>query len=153
ALRNFAGNHAGGVFYSHAMRLRRSSLTCLTAAAVALFAWSAGSRGAIAAEQTILGRRLAILNPGGAAKHKVNCTASERSSPNTVAGNPTVDGGVLEVIANGATPSEQSFALPQGSGSKGPFWSGSASAGYKYSDSKGQNGPVRVVKIRRRANG
>ncbi len=143
----FAGNRAGRMFYSRAMHVRPAAL-------MTLFAWSVLAAGAIASEQTILGKRLVILNPGGAAKHKVTCTAGEAVSPNTLVGNPTTGGAVLEIIANGGTPSEQSFPLPQGTNSKGnPFWSGTATAGYKYSDSKAQNGPVRALKIRRRASG
>ena len=73
------------------------------------------------------GKRLVVVNPGAATKRKVICTAGESLSPNTLVGDPTAGGGVLEVIANGGTPSAQSFGLPQGTNSKGaPFWSGTA---------------------------
>jgi hypothetical protein len=107
-----------------------------------------------AAEQTLLGKRLLISDPGAATKRKVICAAKHGNSANALGGDPTVAGAIVEVTANGGTPSEQSFALPQGTGSNGKaFWSGDAVAGYKYSDTRGENGPVRTVKLRNHAGG
>ena len=105
---------------------------CLEPTLTILFAWLVGGTAAIAADQTILGKRLVIADPGVATKRKVVCTAREPLSPNTLVGDPSVEGGVLEVIANGGTPSAQSFTLPQGTTSKGrPFWSGTAATVFK----------------------
>ena len=109
---------------------------------------------AIGAEQTLLGKVFVVANPSVPAKQKVLCTANEPGSPNTLTGIPTVDGAVLEIIANGGTPSAQTFPLPQGQSSTGkPFWSGTAATGYKYLDAKADNGPVRTLKIQRRQSG
>jgi hypothetical protein len=108
------------VLYFRAMRLSRSSRRRIyLTATLAILACSPSANDALAADQTILGRRLAIANPGVSTKEKVTCTASEPHSSNTLVGDPTVGGGVLEVIAHGGTPTEQSFPLPQGTNSRG----------------------------------
>jgi hypothetical protein len=44
------------------------------------------------------------------------------------------------------TPSMQTFPLPAGTSAPTgkPFWSGDVVKGFKYKDSKGENGPVKV---------
>jgi hypothetical protein len=113
---------------------------------------------ALAADQTILGRVLTVKNPGDPIKRKIVGVGKEKASPNTIVGNPTLagptGGGVLRVIANGGTPSDQSFALPQGTSSTGkPFWVATGSTGFKYRDSKGDQGPVKSVTIKRSGSG
>jgi hypothetical protein len=110
---------------------------------------------AYAADQTILGSQLLVKNPSTAAKRKVVGKGKEVGSPNTIAGNPTVSGGVLVVTANGGTPSAQTYLLPQAvSGITGKsFWSGDAIKGFKYKDPKGENGPVKVAQIKKSASG
>src|SRR5262249_39830757 len=121
---------------------------------IAVLAWSTRGVSALAAEQTVRGRKLAIVSPGGSAPRKVTCTGHETGSPNTLVGDPTVDGGSLDVIANGGTSSSQSFPLPQGTSTSGKrFWTGTAATGFKYLDAKGQNGPVRLVRLSRSASG
>jgi hypothetical protein len=81
-------------------------------------------------DQTILGKSITVKNKSGdPAKRKVKGNAKEKSSPNTLVGNPTLAGGaggaILTILANGGTPSVQSFVLNQGTSSTGkPFWSG-----------------------------
>ncbi len=116
----------------------------------------AGSAGA--ADQTILGRSLTVKNPGAADKRKVTSTAKEAASPNTIVGDPTLSGSaggaILTVIANGASPSTQSFTLPQGMTIAGKdFWQASGASGFKYKDGKGEQGPVRTVIIRKTPSG
>ena len=109
---------------------------------------------AFAADQTILGRTLTVKNPGDPAKRKVTGVGKEKASPNTIVGNPTVSGADLRVIANGTTPTDQTFALPQGTSSSGkPFWTASGSTGFKYRDSLGDQGPVKSVKIKKSNSG
>lgn len=107
-----------------------------------------------AADQTILGTQLLVKDPSTAEKRKVIGKAKEKASPDTLVGDPTVDGATLTVRAEGATSTEQSFALPQGTSTKGkPFWTGSATAGFKYKDPKGENGPVKLAKIKKSGRG
>jgi hypothetical protein len=113
---------------------------------------------ALAADQTILGRVLTVKNPGDPIKRKIVGVGKEKASPNTIVGNPTTigptGGGIVRVIANGGSSSDQSFALPQGTSSSGkPFWVATGSTGYKYRDSKGDQGPVKGVTIKRSGSG
>ena len=110
---------------------------------------------AYAADQTILGNTFLVKNPSTSDKRKIIGKAKESGSPNTIVGNPTVSGGTLVVTASGGTPSQQPFALPQGtSGITGKaFWSGDAVKGFKYKDPKGENGPVKVAQIKKAPSG
>ena len=113
---------------------------------LSLVATLVGAGSAAAAEQTIRGKTLTIVNPGDATKRKAIGTANESHSSNTLVGNPTATGAVLELIATGGSLSQQLFTLPQ------VFWSAS-SKGYAYKDAHGANGPVQSVKIQRNASG
>jgi hypothetical protein len=120
-----------------------------------LFAILLGATVAHAADQTILGTEFVVKDPGAAVKRKVTGKAKEKASSNIFVGDPTVDGATLTVRAEGATSTEQTFRLPQGTNSKGKsFWTGishtphSPTNGYKYKDSKGENGPVAQVAIK-----
>lgn len=105
-----------------------------------------------AADQTVLGSQLVVKDPGFATKRSVLGQAKEKGSANTIVGDPTTAGGLLEVMVNGGSPSAQRFTLPQGTSITGkPFWSVTGS-GYQYRDGKGQNGPVTSVKIARTAS-
>ena len=110
---------------------------------------------AIAADQTILGNTLTVKNPSTPDKRKITGKGKEKSSSNTIVGNPTTLGGSVTVSAGGGTPSIQTFPLPQGtSGITGkPFWSGDAIKGFKYKDSKGENGPVKSAQIKKSSSG
>jgi len=105
-------------------------------------------------DQTILGRSITVKNkPGDSAKRRVRGSAREKSSSNTLIGDPTLGGGaggaVLTILANGGTPSLQTFVLNQGTSSTGkPFWSGDAVKGFKYSDATGDQGAVKSASIR-----
>jgi hypothetical protein len=129
-----------------------------------------------AADQTILGRSLIVKNPGSPSKRKVEGAAKELASSATIVGNPTLHGSaggailgsaggailgsaggaVLTVIADGDHPTTQFFALKQGNSSTGkPFWraSGGAGTGFKYKDPDGEQGPVKVVLIKKTVSG
>ena len=67
-----------------------------------------------AADQTILGSQLVVTNPSTPEKRKVVVKAKEVASPDTIVGAPTVAGASLLLVANGGTPSAQTFALPAG---------------------------------------
>jgi hypothetical protein len=113
-----------------------------------------GATVAQAADQTILGSKLLVKNPSTAEKRQVSGSAKEKASPDTLVGDPTVNGATLTVRAEGATPTEQTFPLPQGSNAKGkPFWTGTAATGFKYKDSAGENGPVKNAQIKKTGKG
>src|SRR5262249_17981312 len=81
--------------------------------------------------------------------------AKEVASPDTIVGDPTVAGASLLLVANGGTPSAQTFALPAGTSALAgrPFWSGDATKGFKYKDSKGENGPLKSAQIKKSSRG
>jgi hypothetical protein len=108
------------------------------------------------ADQMILGNSFLLKNPSTPDKRKIVGKGKEKGSPNTIVGDPALGtGGVLTVSASGGTPGVQVFALPQGtSGITGKaFWSGTTAKGFKYKDPKGEQGPVKVVQIKKSASG
>jgi len=108
-----------------------------------------------AAEQTVLGKSITVKSPrGDATRRRVTGSAKEKGSPNTVIGDPTVAGAVLTIVANGGTPSVQTFVLDQGTSAAGaPFWSGDAASGFTYRDPNGEQGAVERAIIRRSPSG
>jgi hypothetical protein len=95
-----------------------------------------------------------VKNPSTPDKRKIVVKAKEAASDDTIVGDPVATGATLAVSAYGGTSTSQVFALPTGTSSTGkPFWSGSAAAGYKYKDSKGDNGPVKAAAIKKTAGG
>jgi endonuclease/exonuclease/phosphatase family metal-dependent hydrolase len=108
---------------------------------------------ALAAEQTVRGRRLVVRNDrADPAGHRVVATAREAGGP-AIVGDPTVGGAVLEVTANGAHPAWQGFTLAQGTTRRRrPFWR-AVRQGYHYGDPAGEQGPVRTLALRRTAAG
>lgn len=115
---------------------------------------------ATAADHTILGDALVVKNPrpGDPAKRRVVASAMERASAAALVGDPTLagsaGGAVLGVIANGGTSTARAYLLPQGTASNGtPFWRCAGSTGFKYSDPRGEQGPVRAASIARTGKG
>jgi hypothetical protein len=116
-----------------------------------------------AADQTILGNNLTVKSTGEVLKRKIIVKAKETASPNTIVGDPIANGATLEVSIDGidyggndydGVPQSQLFDLPTGLNAKGkPFWSGDATKGYKYKDSKFENGPVKTAQIKKADNG
>ena len=70
-------------------------------------------------------------------------------------GNPAAAGATLSIAVHGGTPSSQTFTLPMGTSALTgkPFWSGDAVKGFKYKDSKGENGPVKVAQLKKSGGG
>ena len=112
-------------------------------------------RAASAADQTILGNQLVVKNPSTPDGRKVVVKAMEAGSPDTIVGNPTAPGATLSITVNGATPSAQTFSLPGGTSpvTGKPFWHGDAVRGFTYEDSKGENGSVKVVQLKKSSGG
>src|SRR5262245_44533865 len=104
-----------------------------------------------AAEQTVLGNALIIRNPGSPTKQKVSASGKESPGGASLVGDPTANGAVVTITANGATPSEETYTLPVGtSATTGkPFWTGDPTRGFKYRDPRGENGPVKNAQITR----
>jgi hypothetical protein len=114
---------------------------------------------AFAAEQTILGKSFTVKQkPGDATSRKITGSAKEKNSSNTFGiGNPTLSGSaggaILQIFANGANSTAQTFTLPQGTSSTGKqFWNAS-DTGFKYKDPKGDQGPVKSVSIKASPSG
>jgi len=104
-----------------------------------------------AAEQTVRGNVFVVKNPGTPDQRKISMTAKEPFSDDTLVGNPVANGATVTVTAKGATPTEETYALPAGTSASGkPFWSGDALKGFRYSDPAGQNGPVKKAQIKLR---
>ena len=105
---------------------------------------AAGSGGA---DQQILGKRILLKdpkhvgNPSGVdpTKRKVLVIAREVGSSATIFGDPMADGATLQIIANGATPSQQVVAIPSGSD-----WR-VINGGYKWTNLGTANIPVKIV--------
>jgi hypothetical protein len=57
-------------------------------------------------------------------------------------------GVVLEIVADGATPSRQTFALPAGAA-----WRRLGNNGFAYADRAGTNGPVTALVMKQRPGG
>src|SRR5262245_8148540 len=122
---------------------RLRALRPLTAVAILTLA----AAGAPAADRTIRGRQLQLKDPRPAdpTKRKIVGQAKETLSPETIVGDPTVDGATLTVFVDGASPASQPFTLPA------TGWRAVAT-GFKYRDSTGLNGPVRSAQIQRTSN-
>jgi acetyl esterase/lipase len=103
-----------------------------------------------AADQTILGNQLVVKNPSGPEKRKITVKAKESASPNTIVGDPVANGATVTITANGANPSEETYPMPAGTSpsSSKPYWSGDLVKGFKYRDSKAENGPVKVAQLK-----
>ena len=94
-----------------------------------------------AADHTVLGSKLVVKNPGAPEQRKISVKAKEASSDDALTGDPVANGATLTVRINNGTSDTQTYNLPAGS------WTGDATAGFKYKDSTGANGPVSVAEI------
>src|SRR5262249_6380658 len=94
-------------------------------------------------------------NPGAVTKRSVVVKAKETASPDALLGDVTFEGADLTVVLSGGTPNEQTWPLPIGSSaiSGKPFWSGDAVKGFKYKDTKLENGPVKSAAIKKTKKG
>lgn len=115
-----------------------------------------------AATRTVLGWRLLVRDPRPAGhpsgadplKRQIVIQAREPASPDIVVGDPILGGTTIELIANGASPSEQTFVIPggpKGSGSS-PGWT-PITGGFRYRDRLGANGPVQEIVIQKTTEG
>lgn len=107
------------------------------------------------ADQTILGTLFLVKNPGMPESRKITGKAKELASSDTIVGDPVTSGAMLTISANGGTPSSATYTLPIGASALTgkPFWTGDVLKGFKYKDSKGENGPVKVAQVKKSARG
>jgi hypothetical protein len=122
--------------------------------ALALSAVVALVASAPAADQPLLGKSIKIVDPKptDATKRKVTANASDAGGGHTISGDPAgpanSSGAILVLDVAGATPSSQTFTLPQGTAANGkPFWVAKSPAGWSYSDPKGEQGPVSSLRL------
>jgi hypothetical protein len=94
-----------------------------------------------AADQTVLGRQEQVKNPtGDAQRRRLLGQAKERTSDNTIVGDPTINGAVLTFFATGTTSTSQDFTLPAGG------WR-AIRGGFKYRDSAGAFSAITSAQI------
>ncbi|HEV7735555.1 MAG TPA: SGNH/GDSL hydrolase family protein [Candidatus Binatia bacterium] len=107
-------------------------------------------RGALGADQTILGGEFAVKSSGQPDRRRVVFSASESGTDNVIVGNPTIGGATLTAVVHGTTPSWQTFQLAAGVSAitHRPFWSGDAIRGFTYLDWLGEHGPVKQLKMK-----
>jgi hypothetical protein len=108
---------------------------------------------------TVLGKSFVVKDPApgvDASLRSVVVVGKEQESGDSIAGNPLANGATIEIIANGASSSAQTFTLPPGAYVAGsPGWKaiGNPVIGYSYKDTVGANGPVKAATIKRTATG
>jgi hypothetical protein len=100
-----------------------------------------------AADQTILGSKLQVKDPGTQYQRRVQVKAREKASPNTIVGNPTVSGATLTIRVDGGSMSQQTIALPASN------WSGDATKGFKYKDGPRALSPVKSARLSKSPSG
>jgi hypothetical protein len=102
------------------------------------------------ADQTILGSKLRVSDrkPGtDPTKRMIVGMGRETHSPNTIVGDPTVNGATLTMYANGTTSTSQSYPLPASAGNPPrPLWT-AIKGGFRYRDLKLTAGPVKTAKL------
>jgi hypothetical protein len=92
--------------------------------------------------QSIRGKSFRISDPsagGDPTQRRVRIWAQEQGSSNPLVGDPRVEGATLEIIANGASPTAQTFSLPP------ELWRaipGKRGQSFRYHDPLGEAGPV-----------
>jgi len=115
---------------------------------------STSASSARAADQTVLGKVLVIKDPKPGVDpslRSVVAMGKELLSTNTIVGDPVANGVTVDIIANGASPSTQTFTLPPGASVSGsPGWKVLGTVGFSYKDALGANGPVKTAIIKRR---
>ena len=109
-----------------------------------------------AAEQIVLGKSFFVKDPAperDAALRRVTVVGRDGANNDTIAGDPVTGGATIDIIANGATSTEQIFRLPAGASVNGsPGWTtliNSPRVGFSYKDLLGTNGPVKAARIER----
>src|SRR5262245_42458313 len=127
------------------MQIRRIALSiALTLAVIPLSGALVSS--VDAADQLILGKTLLVKDPQPGVdptKRSILVFGRELASVNTIVGDPIVNGGTVEVIANGAASSSQTFPMPAGAFTPGGAgWKalGNPVIGYMYKDPASLNG-------------
>lgn len=106
------------------------------------------------AGQSILGKTFLVRDPQpnvAPARRSIVILAQELGTTATINGNPIAGGASVEVFANGANATRQTFTLPAGPYYAGGWgWKAIAGpvGGYAYKDSKGLQGPVKTALVK-----
>lgn len=108
----------------------------------------------------IRGKKLQMKDPLpdiAPAYRSVQVEGETNGGGHNIVGDPVVDGATLQLVANGATPSVQTFFLapgPQIDGAAGWKAIGSTPViGYQYRDNKGTAGPIQQILLKRTTSG
>jgi acetyl esterase/lipase len=102
-----------------------------------------------AADQTVLGSSIVIKDPSTPEKRKVTVKAKETGSDDSLVGDPVANGATITITANGTDSTGQTFTLPAGTSASGrPYWTGDSVKGFKYADSKGDNGALKKAQLK-----
>ena len=135
--------------------MRFGSWVLVSSSLLAVLLGSAG-----AADRPVRAERLIVADPdpGDPAARTVTARAREKASPEPLVGDPTLGigagGAVLEIVANGADGTWQTFGLAQGTAATGDaFWRSPRPGMYRYDDLAHEQGPVRRVLIKKAASG
>src|SRR5262245_21756519 len=94
-------------------------LLAVAASCILVSFWSPDAR---AADQTVLGKSFAVKDPqpgGDPSLRSIVTLGQEVSTDDTLVGDPLSSGATVEIVANGAIPSHQVFALPPGASVNG----------------------------------
>ena len=110
---------------------------------------AAGASPARADDQTVFGALLVVRNNLDPGKRLVKYLGKELVHSPTVQGNPVSDGATLEIVLEPqlGTGSQECYTLPAAG------WRPVSTLGYKYTDSMGANGPIKVATLKRTASG
>src|SRR5262249_53357923 len=100
-----------------------------------------------AADQTILGRTFVVKDPDPGvdpSARGIVALGKELLTDDSLVGDPLANGATIEIIANGMSPTQQTFTLPPGAyaaGGHGWKASGEPAIGFTWKDPEGQVGP------------
>ena len=101
--------------------------------------------GCTSAQQTVGIHLLLVMNPDGPSARRVIYKVSERRpNGNTVTGDPTTGGATFNIKLDS---NSQCFAMPASG------WSRLGALGFKYTDTAGAHGPVKVARIKKTSGG
>lgn len=113
----------------------------------------AGLGAPASAAQSVLGKSFVVTDPlpnVAPARRSIVILGRELATDDTLKGDPIASGASVEVFANGANSTTQTFTMPAGLYSAGGWgWRaiGNPAIGYTYRDPKGVQGPVTATVI------
>src|SRR6266403_4999995 len=100
-------------------------LTCTSTKILAALLLLFGASPIFAADHSVLGKSFLVKDPapaGDPSLRSIVVAAKEPASDDALFGDPLANGATLEIIANGATSTVQTFSLPPGAAVNGAGW-------------------------------